>query len=82
MQAIAADAGVPVDRLAEVALRFCLSHPAVSTVIAGMRSLRNVEANAGPVDAGPLDAATLERCAPHRWVRSFYAGSRAQSPAA
>ncbi len=33
--AIADDLGVPVDELAEPALRFCLSHPAVSTVIAG-----------------------------------------------
>ena len=74
VQAIAADAGVTVDGLAEVAFRFCLSHPAVSTVIAGMRSPRNVEANAAAVDAGPLDAATLERLRPHRWLRSFYAG--------
>ena len=74
MQAIAADVGVTVDELAEVALRFCLSHPAVSTVIAGMRSPRNVEANAAAVDAGPLDPATLERLRPHRWPRSFYGG--------
>jgi aryl-alcohol dehydrogenase-like predicted oxidoreductase len=73
-QAVAADAGVSVEQLAETALRFCLSHPAVSTVIAGMRSLRNVEANAAAVDAGPLDAATLERLRPHRWVRVFYPG--------
>ena len=73
-QAIAADADVPVERLAETALRFCVSHPAVSTVIAGMRSLRNVEANAAAVEAGPLDEATLERLRPHRWVRAFYGG--------
>jgi aryl-alcohol dehydrogenase-like predicted oxidoreductase len=72
VQAIAAEARVPVDRLAETALRFCLSHPAVSTVIAGMRSLRNVEANAAAVEAGPLDADTLERLRSHRWVRDFY----------
>jgi aryl-alcohol dehydrogenase-like predicted oxidoreductase len=72
VQAIAAEARVPVDRLAETALRFCLSHPAVSAVIAGMRSLRNVEANAAAVEAGPLDADTLERLRSHRWVRDFY----------
>jgi aryl-alcohol dehydrogenase-like predicted oxidoreductase len=72
VQAIASDASVPVDQLAEPALRFCLSHPAVSTVIAGMRSVRNVEANARAVDAGPLDEATLERMRPHRWERVFY----------
>jgi aryl-alcohol dehydrogenase-like predicted oxidoreductase len=74
VQAIAADASVPVDGLAETALRFCLSHPAVSTVIAGMRSVRNVEANARAVDAGPLDEGTLERLRPHRWGRVFYGG--------
>ncbi|MGE5274191.1 MAG: aldo/keto reductase [Verrucomicrobiota bacterium] len=71
-QAIAADAGVDVDELAATALRFCLSHPAVSTVIAGMRSTRHVEANAASVEAGPLDEALVERLRPHRWVRSYY----------
>lgn len=73
-QAIAADVSVPVDELAGTALRFCLTHPAVSTVIPGMRSLRNVEANVAAVEAGPLDTAVLERLRPHRWVRSFYFG--------
>ncbi len=72
VQAIAGDAGVSVDRMAETALRFCVSHPAVSTVIPGMRSVRNVEANVAAVDAGPLDPATLERMRPHRWERVFY----------
>src|SRR5580765_1421137 len=44
VQAIAADLEIPIERLPEIALRFCITHPAVSTVIAGMRSLRNVEA--------------------------------------
>jgi aryl-alcohol dehydrogenase-like predicted oxidoreductase len=74
VQAIAADAGVPVERTAEPALRFCLTHPAVSTVIAGMRSVRNVEANAAVADAGPLDRETLERLHSHRWVSDFYGG--------
>ena len=74
VQAIAADAGVPVEEVAGTALRFCLSHPAVSTVIAGMRSLRNVDANAAAVDAGPLDEQTLERLRSHRWDKSFYRG--------
>jgi aryl-alcohol dehydrogenase-like predicted oxidoreductase len=45
----------------------------VSTVIAGMRSLRNVEANARAIDAGPLTDAELEALRPHRWVRDFHA---------
>ena len=34
--------------LAEIALRFCVSHPAVSTVIPGMRTLRPVSNRAAP----------------------------------
>jgi aryl-alcohol dehydrogenase-like predicted oxidoreductase len=71
--AIADDAGVPVDELAEPALRFCLSHPAVSTVIAGMRSTRNVERNVAAAEKGPLPPEQLEALHRHRWERSFYA---------
>ena len=53
----------------EMALRFILSNPAVSTIIPGMRKLRNVEANVAASDAGPLDAALLEELRGHRWVR-------------
>jgi aryl-alcohol dehydrogenase-like predicted oxidoreductase len=73
VQAIAADAGVEPDELANVALRFCLSHQAVSTVIPGMRTVRNVERNVAAAAAGPLDRNVLARLRPHRWVRNFYA---------
>jgi aryl-alcohol dehydrogenase-like predicted oxidoreductase len=72
VEAITSDLGLEVDDLPELALRFCLSHPAVSTVIAGMRSLRNVEANAAAANKGSLSAGQLERLQAHRWVRSFY----------
>ncbi|HZT14575.1 MAG TPA: aldo/keto reductase [Gaiellaceae bacterium] len=71
-QAVAADLGIPVERLAEHALRFCLSHPAVSTVIPGMRSTRNVERNAAAAEAGPLPDGELAALRPHRWIRNFY----------
>jgi aryl-alcohol dehydrogenase-like predicted oxidoreductase len=67
VNAIANDLGIPIDRLPEIALRFCFTHPAVSTVIAGMRSLRNVEANAAAADAGPLSEHELELLRAHRW---------------
>jgi aryl-alcohol dehydrogenase-like predicted oxidoreductase len=72
VQAIAKDLGVPVERLPEIALRFCLSHPAVSTVIPGMRSVRNVDANVKAVELGPLTSEELEVLRRHRWVRNFY----------
>jgi len=55
--------------MAELALRFILSHPAVSTIIPGMRKLKNVEANMSASDAGPLDADLLDDLHKHRWVR-------------
>ena len=70
--AIASDLGIEQSDLAEAALRFILSEPAVSTVIPGMRSLRNVERNIAASDAGPLPAEQRERLRAHRWVRNFY----------
>jgi aryl-alcohol dehydrogenase-like predicted oxidoreductase len=58
--------------LPEIALRFCLSNPAVSTVIPGMRRVRNAEMNTTVSDLGPLDANTLEILARHAWDRNFY----------
>jgi len=55
--------------LPELALRFILSNPTVSTIIPGMRKTRHVEANIAASDAGPLSAELLELLRPHRWVR-------------
>ncbi len=70
--AIASELGIDVSDLAEAAIRFILSEPAVSTVIPGMRSLRNVERNVAASDAGALPAEQRERLRTHRWVRNFY----------
>jgi aryl-alcohol dehydrogenase-like predicted oxidoreductase len=64
-------AGVP-GTLAEIALRFSISHPAVSTVIPGMRKVRNVESSLGVSQAGPLDDMTLEVLRRHAWDKNFY----------
>lgn len=58
--------------LAELALRFCTTHPAVATVIPGMRSVARVEANAQASDAGPLSPAVVEKLRGHRWVKNWY----------
>ncbi len=58
--------------LAEVALRFCLSHPALSTVIPGMRKMRNVESNCALSDQGPLHQPVLELLRRHAWEKNFY----------
>ncbi len=61
--------GEPEITLAELALRFILSHPDVSTIIPGMRKLSHVRANIAASDAGPLPADLLEQLRGHRWVR-------------
>jgi aryl-alcohol dehydrogenase-like predicted oxidoreductase len=70
--AIADDLGRPHDDLPEIALRYVLSSDAVSTVIPGMRTLRNVERNAAVADGRGLPADQVERLKAHRWVRNFY----------
>nr|WP_202542114.1 aldo/keto reductase [Streptomyces sp. SID2563] len=70
--AIVADLGIEPDAIAEHALRFVLSHPAVSTVIPGMRSVRNVERNTALSDGRPLTEEQLAVLAKHRWPRNFY----------
>jgi aryl-alcohol dehydrogenase-like predicted oxidoreductase len=72
VQAILDDLGIERDQLAEVALRYILSHPAVSTVIPGMRSVRNVERNAAVGDGRGLPAEQVAGLKRHRWVRDFY----------
>jgi aryl-alcohol dehydrogenase-like predicted oxidoreductase len=61
-----------VESLPEAALRFCLSHPAVSTVIAGMRQARHVESNMRASNKGPLAAEDLERLKDHAWPHNFW----------
>ncbi len=58
--------------LPEIALRFCISHPAVTSVIPGMRKVRNVENNMGVSDKGPLSPEILERLKKHVWNKNFY----------
>jgi aryl-alcohol dehydrogenase-like predicted oxidoreductase len=60
------------NNLPEVAIRFCLSHPAVTTVIPGMRSISSVESNAMASGQGPLPGAALATLRRHAWDRDFY----------
>lgn len=56
--------------LPDMALRYILSHPAVSTTIVGMRKLEHVKRNLALSDAGPLDPALLQTLKAHRWERT------------
>ena len=70
--AIRRDLGMTNGYLPGVALRFCLSHRAVTTVIPGMRTRGHVESNCRLSDQGPLAAGTLEILQRHAWDRNFY----------
>jgi aryl-alcohol dehydrogenase-like predicted oxidoreductase len=66
LKPIASRAGLSMP---EMALRFILNNPAVSTIIPGMRKIKNVESNAAASDAGPLPSSLLEELSAHRWER-------------
>jgi aryl-alcohol dehydrogenase-like predicted oxidoreductase len=66
LKPIAQDAGLTMP---EMALRFILGNPDVSTIIPGMRKVRHVESNIAASDAGPLPAELNTRLRAHRWVR-------------
>ena len=56
----------------EVALRFCISHPAVSSVIPGMRTRANVDFNCSIPGKGPLPDKVIAILKKHAWERNFY----------
>jgi aryl-alcohol dehydrogenase-like predicted oxidoreductase len=58
--------------LPELALRFILSRPEVSTVIPGMRRVDHARANAAVSDGRVLSPAMLERLKPHVWQKNWY----------
>lgn len=55
--------------MAEVALRFILSNPTITTAIPGMRSLTNVQANMAAGSSGVLPDELLTVLKAHRWDR-------------
>jgi aryl-alcohol dehydrogenase-like predicted oxidoreductase len=55
--------------LPDMALRYILSHPAVSTTIVGMRRTEHVRHNVAASDAGPLSSDLLAMLKKHRWER-------------
>jgi aryl-alcohol dehydrogenase-like predicted oxidoreductase len=72
VQAILEGLGIDRGELAETALRYVLSHSAVSSVIPGMRSVRNVERNCAVGDGRGLPPERVAALKAHRWERNFY----------
>ncbi|HLU66610.1 MAG TPA: aldo/keto reductase [Kofleriaceae bacterium] len=64
--------GAEAATLPELALRFCLSRPEVSSVIPGMRRLAHVERNLAAADGRRLSPELLARLAEHAWDKNWY----------
>ncbi len=65
----------PTQPLAQLALRFCLSHPAVTTVIPGVRSAEQVEHNLMAREGGSLPQEMLDKLT-QVWQQEMYDGVR------
>jgi len=61
--------------LAQVALKFVLAHPAVSTVIPGIRNVQQAQMNTAVSDLPSLGDEVLERLHKHSWTKAhWYSG--------
>ena len=61
--------------MAELALRFILSSPDVTTMIPGMRTPAHLAANIAAAEAGPLPPELVDALRAHRWDRPPSRGS-------
>ena len=59
-----------------MALRFILNNPTVSTLIPGMRKVKNVEENLRASEEGPLPVDLHAELRKHRWERRRSGGRR------
>jgi aryl-alcohol dehydrogenase-like predicted oxidoreductase len=49
----------PDQTMAQVSLRFCITHEACHTVIPGAKTIQQVEDNCAASDFGPIDSALI-----------------------
>lgn len=62
--------------LAQAALKFVLAHPAVSTVIPGIRNVAQADLNCAVSDLPAMPAALVEKLHRHNWRRAFWYGGK------
>jgi aryl-alcohol dehydrogenase-like predicted oxidoreductase len=62
--------------LPQAAIKWVLAHPAVSTVIPGIRSVAQAEANCGVSDLPPMPLPLVERLRRHNWRRGVWYGGK------
>jgi aryl-alcohol dehydrogenase-like predicted oxidoreductase len=62
--------------LPQAAIQFALAHPAVGTVIPGIRSVAQAEANCAVSDLPPMAEDLVLRLRKHAWLRAFWYGGK------
>ena len=62
--------------LPQAALKFVLSHPAVTTVIPGIRNRAQAQANCAVSDLPAMPQALLTKLHAHNWRRAFWYGGK------
>ena len=62
--------------LPQAALKWVLAHPAVSTVIPGIRNVAQAEANCGVSDLPAMPAALIGKLRRHNWRRGVWYGGK------
>jgi aryl-alcohol dehydrogenase-like predicted oxidoreductase len=74
--AIQADLAGTGYTLPQAALKWVLAHPAVSTVIPGIRNVAQAEANCGVSDLPAMPPALVEKLRRHNWRRGVWYGGK------
>jgi aryl-alcohol dehydrogenase-like predicted oxidoreductase len=60
----------------EVALKFALAHPGVSTLIPGIRNVQQAEADTAVSDTAPLPDDLMLKLREHAWLRAHWYGGK------
>ena len=72
VEALKAEIGDDYGPLVDVAMRYVLSHDAVSVLIPGMSSIRHVDMNIACSNGSRLPQDLIARIRQHNWVRNYY----------
>ena len=74
--AIRGDLAGSESSMAQAAIKFVLAHPAVSTVIPGIRNVAQAEANCGVSDLPAMPPELLAQLRRHNWRRGIWYGGK------
>lgn len=72
VDALKSEVGDAYPTLAEAAMRYVLSHDAVSVVIPGMKTPEEVDMNIAYSDGRRLNDNLIDRLRKHAWIRNYY----------